>query len=107
MRATAGCAGAQRRLRIKRARDEVGGEVGRPAWGGGAVLANLGQGGGAVLWRGEAREGERPPKSSSARRGRHGHPPSPRRSAKAIPLPARSRAIRQDVARHGCEHMLP
>jgi hypothetical protein len=59
-----------------------GEEEGRAAWEGGGVL-----------WCGEAGEGERPPKSSSAHR----------RPAKAIPLSARSMAVRHGVARHGRE----
>jgi hypothetical protein len=65
------------------------------------------QGGGAVLWRREAGEGECPPKSLPARRGRHGHPPSTHWPARAIPLPARSMAVRHGIARHGHEHVLP
>jgi hypothetical protein len=47
--AVAGRASAQRRLRVERGCDKVGGEVGRLAWGGGTVLANLERGGGVVL----------------------------------------------------------
>jgi hypothetical protein len=70
--------------------------VGQPTQGGSAVLwrgeeeGRAAWEGGGVLWRGEAREDERPPKSSSAHR----------RPAKAIPLPARSMAVRHGVAHH-------
>jgi hypothetical protein len=57
------------------------------------------RGSGVVVWPEEAGEGERPPMSSPACRGRHGHPPCPRRPAKAIPLPTRSMAVRHGVAR--------